>query len=127
MKLTRTGAPSLISTHVNKLQPTEIQLDTLLHIFSERGALDALLGQSIAVLTMYGDKAEAMYKKTSTDVRLLLLIDLLLYLGRPGTMWGGTKADNTDVGTRKTSPSTRILLPNPSYPAPTLFPNKLIE
>ena len=63
-----TGAPSLVAAPLSAIKPTEIQLDNLLHSLFERGATDALVGQTTAVFRTYADQANSMYKKSATDV-----------------------------------------------------------
>ncbi len=66
-----TGAPSLIAAPIAWLKPAEIQLDNLLHSLSERGSTDVLLGQITAVFRKHAEQANAMYKKSATDVSWL--------------------------------------------------------
>lgn len=63
-------APALYLPHLAKLDLTEIQLDNLLHIVSERGGLEARLAGPMAAKT-WGDivaKAATMYQRSVTEV-----------------------------------------------------------
>ncbi|ORY26335.1 N-acetyltransferase B complex non catalytic subunit-domain-containing protein [Naematelia encephala] len=69
IRLTRTiGAPSLAAVHLNNLKLSEIQLDTMLHVFVDRAAIDVHLGQTRSVLTMYNDKASQMRARSRGDL-----------------------------------------------------------
>ncbi|WVF71131.1 hypothetical protein IAT40_005928 [Kwoniella sp. CBS 6097] len=61
------GAPSLISPHLKALNLSEIQLDNLLHVLTERGASEVLLAGEQALWSDQTDKAVGMYKRTATD------------------------------------------------------------
>lgn len=63
-------APALYIPHLAKLDLTEIQLDNLLHIVSERGGLEARVAGP-AVAKAWGDvvaKAVTMYSRSATEV-----------------------------------------------------------
>ncbi|KAI9639157.1 N-acetyltransferase B complex non catalytic subunit-domain-containing protein [Dioszegia hungarica] len=62
------GAPSLVVAPLEQLGMREIQLDTLLHVFSERASVDVLLGQTEAVWVSYKNRSEYMYHKTAADL-----------------------------------------------------------
>lgn len=64
----RSGAPSLVVAPLEQLKLAEIQLDTLLHIVTERSSVDLPLGRLSAVIDLYRDRVEAMYSRTATDV-----------------------------------------------------------
>lgn len=63
-----TGAPNLIAKPLNDLKIQEIQLDTLLHVFSERYGSDVRSGQLDAVFEEIIERALSMYAKTSISV-----------------------------------------------------------
>jgi N-terminal acetyltransferase B complex non-catalytic subunit len=63
-------APALYIPHLAKLDLTEIQLDNLLHIVSERGGLEARVAGP-AVAKAWGEvvaKAVTMYSRSATEV-----------------------------------------------------------
>ncbi|OCF31945.1 hypothetical protein I316_06328 [Kwoniella heveanensis BCC8398] len=62
-----TGAPSLIPAHLKTLNLSEIQLDNLLHVYTERGASEVLLTGEQGLWSDQTDKAVAMYKRTTAD------------------------------------------------------------
>lgn len=62
------GAAPLYFDHLKKLSLSEIQLDNLLHVVTERGALEA---QASGKLTQWEDpanRATDMYGRSVTDV-----------------------------------------------------------
>ncbi|WVR06742.1 hypothetical protein IAU60_003777 [Kwoniella sp. DSM 27419] len=61
------GAPRLISSHLEALKLSEIKLDNLLHVYTERGGAESVMGKTQAVWADHADKAKQMYKRTSTD------------------------------------------------------------
>lgn len=70
------GAPSLVPEILEQLKLAEIQLDTLLHIYTERASVDVPLSQARAVFDSYKERVEYMYHKTATDVSLVILHSL---------------------------------------------------
>jgi N-terminal acetyltransferase B complex non-catalytic subunit len=67
------GAPALLVSSLEHIQPTEIQLDNLLHVYTERGT-DAVLGQTGSIWEMYADKAKLMYKRSASDVSVKVIV-----------------------------------------------------
>lgn len=63
------GAPGLYALHLKKLSLSEIQLDNLLHVVSERGALEAHAA-GIALWQDHADRATDMYGRSVTDVSI---------------------------------------------------------
>nr|XP_018262725.1 uncharacterized protein I303_04205 [Kwoniella dejecticola CBS 10117]OBR84883.1 hypothetical protein I303_04205 [Kwoniella dejecticola CBS 10117] len=61
------GAPSLVGPHLTALKISEIQLDNLLHIFTERGAAESLLGENREIWSDHAKKSGEMYLRTSVD------------------------------------------------------------
>ncbi|WWD03229.1 hypothetical protein V865_001280 [Kwoniella europaea PYCC6329] len=61
------GAPSLTATHLNSLKLSEIQLDNLLHIYTERGACESLLGANEGLWNDHMKKSGDMYQRTLVD------------------------------------------------------------
>ncbi|WVQ99727.1 hypothetical protein IAU59_006869 [Kwoniella sp. CBS 9459] len=61
------GAPSLIPPHLKTLNISEIQLDNVLHVYTERGASEVLLAGEQGFWSEQTDKAIGMYKRTSVD------------------------------------------------------------
>ncbi|WRT66679.1 uncharacterized protein IL334_003639 [Kwoniella shivajii] len=61
------GAYSLIPPHLSSLKISEIQLDNLLHIFTERGASESILGNNQEIWNDHMKKAGDMYQRTSID------------------------------------------------------------
>lgn len=64
------GAASLIGPHLTALGLSEIQLDNLLHITVERGAIEALVTKNAGIWLSHTDKAVNMYQRTASDVSL---------------------------------------------------------
>jgi hypothetical protein len=67
------GAVSLVKPLLEDLKPSEVQLDTLMHIWIEGGATDAHLapnprGTEISVWEKWTAAMERMYNRSSTDV-----------------------------------------------------------
>lgn len=62
------GAGPAIVPHVAKLNFTEIQLDNLLHVFTERGAVEAELGGYKKTWDDLVAKARYMYNRAGNDV-----------------------------------------------------------
>ncbi|WWC88996.1 uncharacterized protein L201_003913 [Kwoniella dendrophila CBS 6074] len=61
------GAPSLVSSHLSTLKLSEIQLDNLLHVFSERGSAESLLGNNQETWNDHLKKSGDMYQRTAID------------------------------------------------------------
>lgn len=61
------GAPVLYAPHLKKLSLSEIQLDNLMHVVSERGALEAH-AVGISLWQELADRATDMYGRSVTDV-----------------------------------------------------------
>jgi hypothetical protein len=68
--LTRPGAPGLMVNPLESLKLAEIQLDTLLHVANERGALDATAGQVGRVLEEVLERASVTYTRSASSVSL---------------------------------------------------------
>lgn len=66
------GAPNLIAEPFASLKVSEIHLDSLLHVLSERYGNDACAGQLDAVLEEALGRARSMYPKTSNSVGCVL-------------------------------------------------------
>jgi hypothetical protein len=69
------GALSLVKPLLEDLKPSEVQLDTLMHIWIEGGATDAHLapnprGTEVSAWERWTASMERMYNRSSTDVRL---------------------------------------------------------
>lgn len=64
------GAASLIGPHLTALGLSEIQLDNLLHITVERGAIESLVTKNVGIWLSHADKAVNMYQRTASDVSL---------------------------------------------------------
>lgn len=67
------GATSLIRPHLTTLGLSEIQLDNLLHITVERGAIEALVAKNDGIWSSHANKALNMYQRTASDVSLVPL------------------------------------------------------
>jgi N-terminal acetyltransferase B complex non-catalytic subunit len=68
-----TGAISLVKPILEDLKPSEVQLDTLLHIWIEGGATDAILaptpkGVEVSAWDQWTAAMERMHNKSATDV-----------------------------------------------------------
>ncbi|WVW84264.1 hypothetical protein I302_106294 [Kwoniella bestiolae CBS 10118] len=61
------GVPSLVSPHLTQLKLSEIQLDNLLHVFTERGACESILGGNQDLWTDHMKRSGDMYQRTSVD------------------------------------------------------------
>lgn len=61
------GAASLIGPHLTALGLSEIQLDNLLHITVERGAIESLVTKNVGIWLSHTDKAVNMYQRTASD------------------------------------------------------------
>ncbi|OWZ57752.1 hypothetical protein C368_00920 [Cryptococcus neoformans 125.91] len=61
------GAASLIGPHLTTLGLSEIQLDNLLHITVERGAIEALVAKNDDIWSSHANKALNMYQRTASD------------------------------------------------------------
>lgn len=61
------AAPALYAPHLKKLSLSEIQLDNLLHVVSERGALEASAA-GCRLWQDHADRATDMYGRSVTDV-----------------------------------------------------------
>ncbi|OCF74339.1 hypothetical protein I204_04710 [Kwoniella mangroviensis CBS 8886] len=61
------GAPSLIGPHLSSLKLSEIQIDNLLHIYTERGACESLLGANEELWNDHMKKSGDMYQRTLVD------------------------------------------------------------
>jgi hypothetical protein len=64
---------------MDDLKPSEVQLESLLHIWLEGGATDALLaplpkGQEIPAWDKWTSAMEKMYNKSSSDVSVSTVI-----------------------------------------------------
>lgn len=75
------GALPLVKPILEQLKPSEVQLDTLLHIWIEGGATDAILaptplGQDISAWERWTGSMEKMYNRSATDVRSPLFLHL---------------------------------------------------
>ncbi|KIR36189.1 hypothetical protein I352_01135 [Cryptococcus deuterogattii MMRL2647] len=57
----------LIGPHLTALGLSEIQLDNLLHITVERGAIEALVTKNAGIWLSHTDKAVNMYQRTASD------------------------------------------------------------
>jgi N-terminal acetyltransferase B complex non-catalytic subunit len=69
----REGALSLVKPLLEDLKPSEVQLDTLMHIWIEGGATDAHLapnsrGMEVSAWEKWTSAMERMYNRSSTDV-----------------------------------------------------------
>lgn len=62
------GAPGLMVKPLESLKIAEIQLDTLLHVASERGSLDAQAGQVGRVLEDVLERAGETYTRSASSV-----------------------------------------------------------
>ncbi|WWC69868.1 uncharacterized protein I206_103811 [Kwoniella pini CBS 10737] len=61
------GASSLIAPHLTSLKISEIQLDNLLHVFTERGAAESIYSNNQEIWTDHMKKSGEMYQRTSID------------------------------------------------------------
>ena len=74
-----TGALSSVKSILEDLKPSEVQLDTLLHIWIEGGATDAFLapppkGTETSAWDKWTAMMDRMYNRSATDVRHLFVV-----------------------------------------------------